>query len=230
MIRLISYNVEYGKKINEIYKWLNTFKKTPDIICFQEFPSSELGNLKEIKIFNNSGFSFATGLKKNGVAYGELTVFDAEKFNLIKSIEIDLGIDHVEKFYKRYPTRRSALVTVFKYNSTQLNLINVHLSAAALNSGRLNQVNTLVESAKNGKSIIAGDFNYSNLFPGNNLIKLMKDLKFKLAGENIITNKYKGRISQQLDYVFYKELKLKNLEVIDLSYSDHYPLIAEFEI
>ncbi len=230
MIRLITYNVEYGKQLTEIYKWINSLNFQPDIICFQEFPISELENLKKIKIFKEPGHAFVSGLKKGGIAYGELTMFNSKKLNLINSVEIDLGIDHAEKFYKRFPTRRSALFTVFNYKNEKFSLINVHLSAAALNSSRRNQINTLINNFNNGRSIIAGDFNYSNILWGEGLIKHMNDLNFKLAGESIITNKYKGKISQQLDYVFYKDLKLKKIEVVELTYSDHYPVISEFAL
>lgn len=230
MIRIISYNIEYGKRINEIYDWINSIQSSPDIICFQEFPIDELENLKEVKIFKKPGFAFVSGLKKKGVAHGQLTMFNSEKFNLINSIEIDLGLDHAEKFYKRFPTRRSALITVFNYKKELISLTNVHLSAAAFNSRRRDQVDKVINYyPTNCASIIAGDFNYTSLVWGNVLIEHMNEFKFKLAGEKMITNKYKGIISQQLDYIFYKEIKHIKTEVFELPYSDHFPIISDFE-
>lgn len=230
MIRIISYNIEYGKRLDEIYDWINSFKTPPDIICFQEFPINELKNINEIKIFEKVGFAFISGLKKKGVAHGQLTMFNSKKFNLINSVEIDLGMDHAEKFYKRFPTRRSALITIFNYKKELLSLTNVHLSAAAFNSRRRDQINKIVDYSINCGSIITGDFNYTNLLWGDVLIKHMEELNFKLAGEKIITNKYKGILPQQLDYVFFKKLKHKKTEVFDLPFSDHFPVLSEFEV
>jgi endonuclease/exonuclease/phosphatase family metal-dependent hydrolase len=230
MLRIISYNIQYGFKIEEIYKWINSLEKKPDIICLQEFPVNEIENLNKITIFKDLGYAFVTGLSRKGIPHGELTIFDTKEFNLIKSVEIDLGVDHVEKFYKRYPTKRSALVTTFKRNNKKINIINVHLSAATLNSGRRKQIKTLIEKIDFDRTIIIGDFNYSNLFGGKSLIQLMEYYKFKLAGEGLVTNRYKGKISQQLDYVFYRNLKLQKLKVFELKFSDHFPVIAEFDI
>jgi endonuclease/exonuclease/phosphatase family metal-dependent hydrolase len=227
MLSIITYNVEYGKKIDGIYKWINLLKKSPDIICLQEFPIAELKNLKKIKVFEELGYAFVTGLKKNGESFGELTLFEAEKIKLVKSIEVDLGSDHAEKFYKRYPTRRSALITKFKIGKQEVSVINVHLSAASLNSGRRNQIKTLVNMTDESKTLIVGDFNYTSIFRGESLLVMMENEGFKLAGENIITNKYKGKISQRLDYIFYKGLLLDDLKVFKLTYSDHYPILAE---
>jgi endonuclease/exonuclease/phosphatase family metal-dependent hydrolase len=230
MLRIISYNIQYGFKIDEIYKWINSLEKKPDIICFQEFPVNEIENLKKITLFKDMGFAFVTGLSRRGIPHGELTIFDVNNLSLINSIEIDLGVDHIEKIYKRYPTKRSALVTTFQRNNKKINIINVHLSAVTLNSGRRKQIKTLIEKVDLDRTIIIGDFNYSNLFGGKSLLQMMEYYKFKLAGEGIITNKYKGKISQQLDYVFYKNLALQELEVFELNFSDHFPIMAEFDI
>ena len=37
-------------------------------------------------------------------------------------------------------------------------------------------------------------------------------------------------LGQQLDYVFYKNLTLKNIEVKDVKFSDHFPISAEFNL
>jgi endonuclease/exonuclease/phosphatase family metal-dependent hydrolase len=229
MLRIISYNIQYGFKIDEIYKWINSIEKKPDIICLQEFPIKEIESLNQITIYKDLGYAFVTGLSRRGVPHGELTIFDTKNFNLKKSVEIDLGVDHVEKFYKRYPTKRSALITTFQKNNKQINIINVHLSAATLNSGRRKQIKTLMGKIDLDRTIIIGDFNYSNLMGGKSLIQTMEYYKFKLAGEGLVTNKYKGKISQQLDYVFYRNLKLLDLKVFELKFSDHFPVVAEFD-
>lgn len=230
MLTVLSYNVEYGKKLDDIYKWIKSLDSKPQIICFQEFPEDEVEKINKNKIFNNQSIFFAKGLSAKEKFYGELTVIDSDKLKLIESKYIDFGPDHLESLFKRKVIKRSAIIIEFKMHDNVYSLANIHLTPASLHSKRRKQLTKVIEESRVPNSIIVGDFNYSSLLNKKGLITFMDKFGFLLAGENLITNKYKYKIPQQLDYVFYKNVKHLNTEVFDLPYSDHFPVLSQFKV
>jgi endonuclease/exonuclease/phosphatase family metal-dependent hydrolase len=230
MITILSYNIEYGRKLDEIISWINSLENLPQIICFQEFPEKELEDLKSRKFFKEQNLFFAKGLSSKGEFFGELTIVDSSVIKLSETKYLDFGPDHVESVFKRKIIKRSAIITEFKYKGKEFSLANVHLTPVALHGKRRKQLSKVIQDSVIERSIIVGDFNYSSLFNKNGLITFMDKHGYILAGENLITNKYKYKIPQQLDYVFYKNLKHIKTQVFDLSFSDHFPVITEFDV
>ncbi len=230
MLTVLSYNVEYGQKINEIYDWIKSLKETPQVICFQEFPEKEVENLKKNKIHENQNIFFAKGLLKKEEYFGELTIIDSSVIKLTEVRYLDFGPDHIESVFKRKIIKRSAIIIGFEINGKTIELANVHLTPASLHGKRRKQLSKVIEETNTDKAIIVGDYNYSSLLNKNGLISFMEKYNYKLAGENLITNKYKYVVPQQLDYVFYKNLNHENTEVFVLPYSDHFPVVSEFKI
>lgn len=219
-LNILTYNVEAGKKIDEIIFWLS--EKNIDIVCLQEFPEYLLSDIENRKIFTNYSYAFSKGLVKNKNQLGQLTLYKKNSFVLKKEFSVDLGRDKI------FPTKRTALITNFHFNNCSLTVINVHLSAFTLNSDRMNQVKLLISNLGEDNLIILGDFNYSNLLRGRELVSFMLSNRFQLAGDKIITNKYKGIIRQQLDYIFYKNITLNKVRIENIDYSDHFPIYGEF--
>ena len=231
MIKIITYNIETGKNLEKIYKWIEEYRQNTDIICFQEFPQEELGKIAENILLKNYSYSFSPGLKKNGKQLGQLTLFKKNKIKLIEDYVIDIGHDDFEVLYKKTPTKRSALVTTFEIDDRQFIVANVHLSAFAINLKRRKQTQKVIEGLiESVPLILLGDFNYSSLIGRRPFISYMEKLGLTMAGEKMITNKYKGFLRQQLDYVFYNGFKLNDIRVEELDYSDHFPLNAEFDL
>jgi endonuclease/exonuclease/phosphatase family metal-dependent hydrolase len=229
MLTVLSYNVEYGKKINKIYQFIKESKDKPQIICLQEFPEKELANLERNKIFNNQEFFFLKGLSNKDEFFGELTLINTSKIKIVKTEYLDFGQDRLESIYKRKIIKRSAILNVLKIGRQEVCIVNVHLTPVSLHGKRKKQLAEVIESTQSlRKSIILGDFNYSSLFSRGGLSRFMKKNNYILAGEKLVTNRYKYKIPQQLDYVFYRNLKVKEVKVLDLSYSDHFPVIAKF--
>ena len=139
-------------------------------------------------------------------------------------------------------------------------ICNAHLYVVAPNHLRISLLNQALYSIDiNGQKnlIITGDFNY---FPyqRKRLERLMKKYRLKEATKDIsqtikfsyegffdllnsfqkivlyITKNWKffhkltNRI--KIDYIYYRGLKLKKTERIEVRYSDHYPIISTFEI
>ena len=42
MVSVISYNIQKGKKLQKIIAWMQHLEILPDIVCFQEFPGTEI--------------------------------------------------------------------------------------------------------------------------------------------------------------------------------------------
>lgn len=230
MVNIISYNVEYGNNLNEIYNWIKSLEKQPQIICFQEFPEDKIDELRNNKIFQNQTLCFAKGLTSRGKFFGELTIIDNTRLKIVSNNFIDFGVDSLESKFKRKKIKRSAIITILKNRENKFSITNVHLTPLSLNSRRKKQLKEVVGNINLNNSIIIGDFNYSSLLTRGGLVVLMKEHSYYLAGEKIITNKYKHKIPQQLDYVFYKNVEVKNVEVLELPYSDHFPVLADLDI
>ena len=127
-----------------------------------------------------------------------------------------------------------------------------------LRINHLNQALRSLNLDNQSRLIIAGDFNYLP-YQRKRLERLMKRFQLKEATKKInqtikfnydeSTNimlsffqklalfiikkiRFLTRMTNQLkiDYVFYRNLRLKKTERIEVRYSDHYPIISTFEI
>lgn len=230
MISLLSYNVEYGKNLDQIYKWIASLDLKPQIICLQEFPEKEIENLEKNKLHENQLVHFAQGLSNKDEIFGELTIIDSSSIKVLKVNYLDFGRDNLESFYKRKVIKRSAIINELKISDKTFSLANVHLTPLSLHGYRRKQLSKVIEKTALESSVIVGDFNYSSLLNRNGLITFMEKFDYKLAGEKLVTNKYKYKIPQQLDYVFYKNMDFSEMKVFDLPYSDHFPVLATFEV
>ena len=136
---------------------------------------------------------------------------------------------------------------------------NIHLYVIAPNHLRISHLNQALRTIDiNGQKnlIITGDFNYYP-YQRKKLEKLMKKYNLSEATKNIsqtIDFSYKNflhtltffqkvafyirkrwkflyKLTDQLkiDYIFYRGLKLKKTERIEVKYSDHYPIVSTFE-
>src|SRR5438046_1665928 len=131
MLSVIVYNIRYGRKLQQIAEWITISNKKFDIICFQEFPLAELDSfLKVIKKRYDYRFSQAFILKEK--KYGQLTLFNKNKIQLLDGKAIALGPSILERTKKR--GERSSLLTRFKYNDKEFILANTHLICRALNN------------------------------------------------------------------------------------------------
>lgn len=229
MISVLTYNIEFGKRLNEILVWLTSLEDKPQIICLQEFPEKELEKLRKINIFNNQKVYFAKGLSSKEESFGEVTIVNGALIKVEDEIYLDFGKDFAESLYKRQEIKRSALILKCSLNDIHFTISNLHLTPLALNKTRREQIEKVLKNVNTPKSIILGDFNYSNILTRGGLLSLMSNNEYLLAGEKLITNKYKYKIPQQLDYVFYKGFELKDVLIDPHVFSDHFPVFAHFK-
>lgn len=238
MLSVLSYNVFFGKKINQIGYWIANKEALVDIACFQEFPKSSitsfLGTLPSYY-----SYTFAGNVIIHGKEFGQLTVYNTHALLYKKNKIVDLGKGSiVERKVYHAIGDRTALSTTFEVAGKLLTITNVHLIWFALNYKRRQQLRTILDNVEqinesSTASIILGDFNYSSKTRNQGLLKLMKQHYYHHASNNLKTHTLSLFIStlmHQLDYIFYKNCTVYNVEVLNVSFSDHFPIQFTIDI
>lgn len=229
MFSLLSYNILFGKRLDKIIHWLKKESQS-DMMCFQEFPEEKIDYF--MRSFKNNGFNyqFTPGFIKDHQVFGQLTAFNTHQFKLLQSQRIDLGRSRFENRLFKIKAARSSLFTVFKNRRDKQFLIaNTHLTCIASNKHRLKQLTKLVSTIpKNiASSIILGDFNYYSVISKKKLFHFMKKHTFNHATHKMKTHRL-FFLKHQLDYIFYRNIHLRTVEVKNVKFSDHYPIAATF--
>ncbi len=233
MISVLAYNIHFGKKIDLIEKWLLKNPAKFDVMCLQEFPfCKDSPFLETLKMhgydFKFAPSSFLTKPRGNKNQYGELTVFNKSRLELLDSATIKLGANFLEKRF-RVAGEKTSLLTVFKYKNEKLVITNSQLVCYAFNSRRINQIAKIIKKVKalgdhsTFPTVILGDFNYTSRIRQKKLIEFMEN--------NDLINAYKSHthkyffVKQQLDYVFYNGCTVKNVRIgKKIKFSDHSPV------
>lgn len=242
MVRLLSYNILFGKKLPRITSWIHhehTHDKPFDIMCFQEFPERAISSfIRSLKICTPNIFShalFAPAIYKGHQVFGQLTLFNHKKLALSSSKTLFLGTSKIERYvFKLWRTRtkRNSLIAHFHALTRKraFTVVNTHLTTLAFNTHRINQL-TRILAELNGQnsSLIVGDFNYTSLIRLGRLIRFMKMHLFENASHRLRTHRL-FYIPQQLDYIFTRGLHVKTVRTQRLTFSDHYPLMASIEL
>ena len=211
-MKILTYNIHKGmnehnentlEKILSYLKYLDV-----DVICLQEV----LGSIHE-KILSNlklNGY-FLTNVNLKNDTYG-ISIYCKKNISLVRGIHLtskneQRGFIHLELFI----------------NNKLINLINLHLGLNI--DERKQQLEEIISYLNNlrGKIIICGDFNQINL-----CIKNYYDLAKLFDKENVETFK---KSKSRIDYMFISQnVGIKKYKVDFKNLSDHYPIIAEFNI
>jgi endonuclease/exonuclease/phosphatase family metal-dependent hydrolase len=233
MLSVLAYNINYGKKLNLIQRWLLKRLDEFDIICLQEFPFYEGAQFLETLAKYSFDYRFAPSISGKNKLYGELTLYRKSKLKLMDEKIVKLGTNLLETRFRR-KGQRTSLLTVFKYKNKKFVLANSHLVCFALNSKRINQISKIIKNVKlignhsAFSTVILGDFNYTSRIRQKKLIEFME--------KNDLLNAYKTHthkfffIRQQLDYVFFNDCEIENVEIgKKIKYSDHSPVWFDIE-
>lgn len=195
-------------------------------MCFQEFPYSKVKEfLQKIKP-NVFDYSFAIGFSNKKGAYGQLTAFN-KKVKLLdkKIIKLPYSSFIEEKVFKNKGSR-SALFTTLQLNNKKITIINIHLLSLVLNKTRKNQIvkilNVVNKFYKEDSILLLGDFNYTSLIRQNKFLDFMSHYFFKNA--YTLPTYQLILVKHQVDYVFYKNCRVQNVEVTKIHFSDHFPI------
>lgn len=231
MLEVLSYNIQFGQKLDEIIAWLNSLSKPFDILCFQEFPKAKLSHFqKSLKDFSYTDQYASSFIRKNN-DYGELTLIHNKKISLLDSQIVQLGTSVFEQKLFGLRGQRSALFTKLSYNENVFYLVNTHLIAFSTNKQRRGQLSKIIEQLDQRNTspvLILGDFNYTSMVRQYKLLELLQNNGFT-NGHKEYTHKI-FFIDHQLDYLFYKSCKIRNLKIPQLTFSDHLPMIFSLQV
>lgn len=233
MLSGLTYNIYYGENLNTIIDWLNSLPKSLDIICFQEFPQSEISYLQRMLRPFPYDFYYAPSFIVKSKVYGELTLMHKNKLRLEAQTIVSLGSNFIEEKVFKTTYTRTALITKLKYKEQSFIVSNTHLIAFASNRQRREQLREvfrqvdLLQEKTRIPVVIVGDMNYTSLLSRTKLFQIVQQFGFVNAF-NHNTHTLLGVKNQQLDYIFYKGCTLKNIQIIKKPFSDHLPI--EFTI
>jgi len=235
VIKLLSYNIEWGKRLPEAGQWIMTLSPRPDIFCLQEIPNRRVNSFRKVLEEYGYSYKFAPSFTKKGVTYGQLTAYNAAKYSIVLTQIVDLGSSLISRLVSGHNSKWRSLITVLQYKKRNFIIVNIHLLPHALNGRRRKQLEIAIEALKllnflNVPTLIVGDYNYSSLVAKRGLISFMAKHGFKNAHRKKIITHSKWRIKHQTDYVFLRNCKVINVESEKIKFSDHYPLHVDFEI
>lgn len=225
-LEILSYNIEFGRKFDDVVAWIEQEQMSPDIFCFQEFPEKRLSSFKDFLQKRGYEFAYTPAIELNGIDLGELTAHKTDTLELLAHKGMELGKYFWEKSRRRVKGERSALVTSYRYYDQFISLANVHLSNFSPHSMRYRQLDMVIKELKlhSDNAIIVGDFNYSSLFGVKRLFAFMDKYDYTIVGKRMITHRIFKHIPQQLDYVFQKGFIPQEINVLKVPHSDHLPL------
>ena len=234
------------------------FKKyVPDIVCLQEMDTND-SNIEHIEKLDYHLADFSNGFIKFGIVYGVATFIRARSGKCINSKSITLprgigeAITYILRIFRTQKKDRTVLRTEFALGESKQKVIvyNIHLSAHGTNGIRIKQLERTLSDIKksNGSpTILVGDFNYpfgrkklEELMELNGFAEATNAIGFTTDGkllhyaffEKLAMKALQFFIGKEnkLDYIFFKNCKVTSTVRINASYSDHFPILAKFEI
>ncbi|MDO8610743.1 MAG: hypothetical protein Q7R95_09430, partial [bacterium] len=151
MLNVLTYNIQFGKKLSQIFEWLSSLKSFPDIICLQEFPLNKQREFMKMNCLKLYESVCVESMKKKNDSFGQITIYNKNILNLTKHSDVSLGTTKIEKILSHQHKGRNVLITSFKYKNKVFDVINTHLTAIHLNKTRRKQIHVIMNSI-NSKS------------------------------------------------------------------------------
>ncbi len=227
MVRLVTYNIHFGKRLIDIISWINR-QTDADIICLQEFPEHRISDCMPIIQNGVYDYRFAPSLHRRKKVYGQLTMFRKNRVQLISASTLPLTSTRLDRLSFGHASRRSCLFTKFRIQRKKFIVANIQLSCLASNSLRYSQLRHIIHALKTTSisHIIAGDFNVSSLLGRKKLFMLMKNSLYETVENRMATHRLMI-IKHQTDYVFAKKCRVQKISVERIRFSDHYPVTAD---
>ncbi|GBF10671.1 endonuclease/exonuclease/phosphatase family protein [Tepidibacillus sp. HK-1] len=215
-MKIMSYNIHSGKNtwmIPSFRKMIRFFQKEqPDVIGLQEVNE------------NNKRGSQVTALEhqlKMNVHFGPHLSIGKGHYGIATLSRFPI-LDRKQILLTSQKEQRGFLDTVIKVDRKEVHLLNTHLGLNGKErSVQFKEIEQYIRSLSQ-PFIFLGDFN--TIFPeldSSLLIDTGKQSKKEHQSTMMLTKK-------RIDYIFIsKELELINYEVLDVTFSDHYPVVVE---
>lgn len=256
-IKLMTYNLLLHNASKELASIITSY--APDVLCLQEVLRDKKDELLKLIPSRYCVAGYSNSFIKFGKIYGVVTLYNKNRFKLVNSINnrIPHTLYDWFRFFKnifKQSIKREYFQTTFLILSSKkkFSIFNIHLTAEASNEGRINQLKDILKHTNKIKNpiIIAGDFNYIP-YRRKRLELLLNSYKFKEATRKInftffakknlffygfflklltkIVSKF-ITLRYKIDYIFYRQMRLIDCQRLDSKISDHYPILATFEI
>ena len=230
MMRLISLNLWYGEKLEDVGKFITSHIEQTDIFCFQETQGTEamLGRLIDAEKFS----------------FREVKKSASEDYSLRTYIRNNIEIISVTELIKEPFEEGSALAMELVVGDVPLAVVNVHGVSQPGNKldtpARIKQSESIIEFLKNKgdvPKIVCGDF---NLMPSTESVEifekfgyrnLIKDHRIPTTRNELAWAKYPDNKQLFADYTFVSEdVKVNQFVVPNILISDHLPMILDFDL
>lgn len=223
-IRILSYNVLFGKRIDRIIDWANRLPDY-DVLCFQEFPKPKIKECMELLSRRPYGYRYVPSFTFRKKLYGQLTMYRTDRLTLRTTKVVNLGTSAPERILMKTRIPRTCLITEFRYGKEAFTVANVHLVALAWNKLKYLQVGSVIASLakRNGPAVLVGDFNISSIAGKKKLLRLMESSGYTYNKKRIATHRV-AIFKHQFDYVFARGATIRTVTPYRVPFSDHYPL------
>jgi len=234
---VLTYNLLFNQAITPLKDLIKKYQ--PDIICLQEVLTDE-DNLNQLVFDPYRLADFSNSFIRVHSIFGIATYYNSKRLIFNDSNTYNLPRSWFEAFlvfFRGFNSPRNVLKTEFKTKiGKKIAAYVVHLTPWATNKAKLKQIKETLEIFKNSPSmptVITGDFNYP--YGRKQFENLINKAKLKEATSNILhtlETRYFNLLTVKfkLDYVLYRKLRHKKTEKLPYHYSDHYPILATFEI
>ncbi len=236
-ISVLTYNLLFNQALTPLKDLIKKYR--PDIICLQEVLTDE-DNLNQL-VFNSYKLAdFSNSFIKAHDIFGIATYYNSKRLIFDESDIYNLPRSWLEAFlvfFRGSNDPRNVLKTEFKTkNGKKIAIYVVHLTPWATAKAKLRQIRETIDVFKSDYStptIITGDFNYP--YGRKQFEKLINEAGLKESTNNIVhtleAHYFKFfNIRFKLDYVLYKKVKHIRTERLPYRFSDHYPILATFEV
>lgn len=226
MLRVVTYNIHFGKRLMDIISWVSA-QSAADIICLQEFPLVHLASFYRA-LPRGWGHRSTKSFIYRKKIFVLVTLFRKGTLRLAQTKTLLMGIHPMEKTLLRNPMEKSCLVTTFRNGARTITIANTHLVFLAANRSRYKQIRMITDhlTRHNHALLITGDFNIPSIRSKNKLVSYMKTFGFQTLAKRLLTYRW-VLWKYQLDYVFVKSCTLASLTPQRIRFSDHYPVIAQ---
>ncbi len=227
MIRTLSYNIHFGKKLPNIIAWLKSEPRA-DIYCFQEFPQDRIREFVRALPGPSYTWRFAPALRVRKKIFGELTAMTNPSIRLTSSSVVTLPTNKMDRLTMGKHSQRSCLITTCMKSRKRFIVANMQLSCVAntaVRHGQLDKIIAVLTRRRTRRAILIGDFNSWTISERKRLIAYMKLHQFTTHEPRTATHRI-SIYKQQLDFVFGKNCVVGEVAVSRVRYSDHYPVHA----
>lgn len=245
-IKLLQWNIWYKEKIENVLKILKEIDA--DILCLQELSNDSIFNKNidtakylqenlQMNMFYKDSNTWATYNKKSqGNAI--LTRYQIIKSDFKYLQEPNHDIKDASREGRIY------LEAAIKINDKELTIATTHLSYTSrleMTDAKKKEVDNLVNILKTKKNnyIFTGDLNsLPESYTIKEISKYLKNAGPDFNVKSWTTKNHEDKwgfktdkLDWRIDYIFCtKDMQIKSAEILNVPYSDHLPILIEFNI